>query len=970
MQKSKRSVTHLVASVMILSTFLIVFSMPRTSCETQEVRTLNQELWAEGSLIPRPAVVNSIVANPVRPLIRLAGEWEFATDPEEVGVEEGWFQPDHPYPDQILVPGNWASQGVGGLGRLPDLGYPNARMVKGGYQGVAWQRIKVTIPAEWADKLIFLKFGGVMSNLALWVNGRFIGARYTGGAPGFQYEITDAVQPGEAAAIVAAIDSRLATPIRGDLENWAFFSGIFGHVELEAVDAVHLGHVFIIPDLANQQAVYRIRLQNSGPAAAETVVECAVTSLDGQEQYSASSKITIPAQGEAGLDVPVTMTSVRPWSPQDPNLYRAEVRLYAADTEEVIDGWASRFGMRTIESRDCRIWLNGKPIFLRGARFEGLFPVHISPPVDRAYYREALQRYKDFGFEYLRTPFLPPTEFWDMADEVGIMIQVAPCVSTFEYNRWLLEELIAERCNHPSLASYEMSNERYANPGDAVDLYYFAKQLDPTRLALDTDGAGGEPRPSCDLWVHYAKQPPGFTGYMRAISAVTPDYYQAPVAEHEYLNTATMPDLAMISHYTGGMFPPIDLTDLETWAKERDMLDEVLRYSWGADRQQTEFYKLGLETARKHPLKDGYSVYCGMDRDICAWPGVFNSMRLPKHRTAEEMREFNQESVLLANLPKREGGTDIIPDWTYYYGEPLTVELLVSNYSDRTPADAAVEWTLNDGSDVVLRGQLIIDSAPSYEVTTLGTVRFTAPEREEGRKLTLHVSLPALRIKNHWDLWFYPRRPRFDAGQARIGACQTLADKLADKYRLQPAPATTTPEQMPLIVTDRLGPYLDYLTAGGKVLLLGLEELPSVSPGYYAGGFASGNNSVAVLIEEHPAVSAFPNDEYGAWQIEKLMGQTVAYQDLRDQLVPIISSFIWPAQPYRASRVSPSVVAHLFETTVGKGKLLACGMKVLDATPEAEYLLDQLLGYAASDAFAPATEMPVDQLKRWSESST
>ena len=325
------------------------------------------------------------------------------------------------------------------------------------------------------------------------------------------------------------------------------------------------------------------------------------------------------------------------------------------NAEHPSDTWVGRFGMRTIASRDCRIWLNGKPIFLRGSRFEGLFPVNVSPPTERDYYRQALQRYKDFGFEYLRTPWLPPTEFYDAADEVGMLLQIELPEASLEYKRWMLEELIAERCNHPSLVTYSMSNERYEQPGKLVELYHLAKKLDPTRLAIDTDGAGGEPRPTCDIWLHYANQSPGFVGYMRAVSADTADYRQAPVAEHEYLNLATMPDLAVLPHYTGGMLPPVHLTDLENWATQYDMRETVLRYSWAADRQQTQFYKLGLETARKHPLKDGYSVFTGMDRDVVAWPGLFNAMRLPKHREAEEIQEFNQESVLLANLPKRNG---------------------------------------------------------------------------------------------------------------------------------------------------------------------------------------------------------------------------------------------------------------------------------------------------------------------------
>ena len=97
--------------------------------------------------------------------------------------------------------------------------------------------------------------------------------------------------------------------------------------------------------------------------------------------------------------------------------------------------------------------------------------------------------------------------------------------------------------------------------------------------------------------------------------------------------------------------------------------------------------------------------------------------------------------------------------------------------------------------------------------------------------------------------------------------------------------------------------------------------------------------------------------------MEKLLGRAVAFQERRDQLTPIISSFIWPSA--MGKRVPASAVAHLFETAVGRGKLLACGLRVFDASPEAEYALDQIMRYALGESFAPQKSMSVDQLQSW-----
>ena len=59
----------------------------------------------------------------------------------------------------------------------------------------------------------------------------------------------------------------------------------------------------------------------------------------------------------------LAIPQVRYWSPEDPHLYQAEVRL--ADS----DRWTCRFGMREFTIRDNQFHLNGKPIYLKATFF-------------------------------------------------------------------------------------------------------------------------------------------------------------------------------------------------------------------------------------------------------------------------------------------------------------------------------------------------------------------------------------------------------------------------------------------------------------------------------------------------------------------------------------------------------------------------------------------------------------------------
>jgi hypothetical protein len=91
------------------------------------------------------------------PLPKMA--WSFKTDPQDVGREKRWFEPD-------MDDGDWALIDIErAWGRS---GYD--------YQGVAWYRKTVRLPEKPADAgVVELSFGGVDEQAWVWVNGEFAG---------------------------------------------------------------------------------------------------------------------------------------------------------------------------------------------------------------------------------------------------------------------------------------------------------------------------------------------------------------------------------------------------------------------------------------------------------------------------------------------------------------------------------------------------------------------------------------------------------------------------------------------------------------------------------------------------------------------------------------------------------------------------------------------------------------------------
>ncbi len=104
------------------------------------------------------------------------------------------------------------------------------------------------------------------------------------------------------------------------------------------------------------------------------------------------------------------------WSPEEPNLHTVSLTL--PQTAKV----SARFGIRTIEAKDRRLWLNGKPLYLKGANR------HESHPTFGASTPESLmvldiQNLKSLGGNFFRgSHYQQSQRFLDYCDEMGVLI--------------------------------------------------------------------------------------------------------------------------------------------------------------------------------------------------------------------------------------------------------------------------------------------------------------------------------------------------------------------------------------------------------------------------------------------------------------------------------------------------------------------------------------------------------------------
>ena len=154
--------------------------------------------------------------------------------------------------------------------------------------------------------------------------------------------------------------------------------------------------------------------------------------FDGKNEVEAAFR-----DGRATVKVP----EFRLWSPGQPNLHQVEL------VDSSASPLTARFGIRTVEAKDRKLWLNGEPLYLKGANR------HESHPTFGAATPESLmltdiQNLKSLGGNFFRgCHYQQAQRFLDLCDENGVLV-------------WE-ESLGWGNGSHSEMARYELTNETF-----------------------------------------------------------------------------------------------------------------------------------------------------------------------------------------------------------------------------------------------------------------------------------------------------------------------------------------------------------------------------------------------------------------------------------------------------------------------------------------------------------------------------
>ncbi|MCX5644185.1 MAG: hypothetical protein NTZ17_05800 [Phycisphaerae bacterium] len=918
--------------------------------------------------------------------VDLCGAWQFETDPEDVGVRDKWFEDGRQFQRRIQVPGAWNAQGIEfdtkeQLQRY--LAKPVEEKLRGPgteadrlfhvYPGPGWYRRVIHVPEDWQGRTIWLKFGGVHRNADVWIDGRHVGA-HIGYVVPFECDVTKLVSAGRDATITLRVDARRnrdIDPLMGCMDTLDFlyltWGGVHRKVSLEATEDTWIDDAFVVPHVSQEEAEVRVTPGHAGDAGRDQLrVGVQVFDQQGQRLTQGERALSAGSPGVVTLKLP----GAKLWSPSTPYLYSARVTLF--DGENQLDETRVRFGMREFRVEGGKFLLNGRPIFLRGYGDDCIYPNTIAPPADQNEYRRRFRIVKDFGFNYARHhSWMPGQEYLDVADEMGIMLQpefpiayrwdLASKPETKALYLKLWQEVIQRNRNHPSIVTWCMGNELYDSFEQAPEMYRLAKELDPTRPVIDSDGVSRKPRPTLDfgVWQFNESSSCGYKDAKYRFDPVPP-----PVGAHEMGYFVTLPDLRQIDLFHEGL-RPYWLYDARDNARKvgvavgvegvppsnrgleaRDTWEDV--YAQWVDRSnrlQAACLKTNIEAARRSNLQ-GYHVWLFQDYPWCA-EGVVDMFYRPKAVTSEEFRKFNAPTVLLIAQDRR----------NYRFGEKAEFPLYVSRYEQEATQGATLRWELLAGDERLASGSQAGLTIPCGEVRQLTTISFEIPQRPHAEQLGLVVRLEDKHgtATNDWKLWCFPAE-RVVRGEFMVLGSEWL--------RRQYPRSTSAPTAV--LVADRWEQgVLDRLAAGGRVLMLDPGPVfPTAMTRFRPSGWDPGDPAghVGTIFDpQHPALKAMPTEGWCDLQFYDLVqgGKAILLDQTHVTGEPIVRMIDTPQRLTRK--------ALLFETKVGPGRLLVSGFNFSAAVPAgdpaAAYCLDELIRYTMSDEFQPGAGIAPEDLR-------
>lgn len=638
------------------------------------------------------------------------------------------------------------------------------------------------------SKRYILDFKGVSYYCQINLNGRYVG-EHEGIWDSFSFDITNFLCDGENSITVKVIKPDFNKSSKYYFRSVLFgfvpdvllpFGGIWKDASTLERNEVYFKEILPKFNMRDRSLEIEYSLNNK----TKCTLQVGVQDPEGSIEY-------FTQQGNGGM-LKIMQDNLMLWSPDKPNLYTIEVKLFLNGLLK--DSFIKRIGARIIEKKDGKILVNGKPIYLRGVLHWGYYPEVYSPNPTYEEVKKELLRIKGMGFNGVKhCLYFPPEYYYELCDEMGILLwQEMPL--WLPYSNKYLKDRIYEQypkmvklfINHPSVILISIGCELDSTITEEIlrDMYEMLDSKDSGAIICDNSGSGecyeGVKNGRSDIYDYhfyselhnlenlineftqsYRAKKPWLFGEFNDIDTWRniKNIKEALSSEVYWADSDETKNLLRLTHKNQGSDQPVYFQEeiLKSYGigEEAEGLEEI------SYKQAYDVRKYILESARRYSAISGYNITTLRDVAITT-SGIFDDFNSPKW-DSEEFKKINGDMVLIYSKDLRRiwfRGGDRFQSfdlYNYFSKGTLKGRIILSN------------MTAVEGSGI-LRLELIKEDIKIFKKDV--PVNITAYNSLDISDIT--IELPEVHItaccklkaaltkdnrtltENDWNIWIYP----------------------------------------------------------------------------------------------------------------------------------------------------------------------------------------------------------------------
>lgn len=359
-------------------------------------------------------------------------------------------------------------------------------------QGGVWFRKHFSLTETSSEKYYKLIFYSANYTTDVWLNGHYLGY-HEGGYTPFAYDISNDVNLNDDNIIAVRVDNppqqtRYDIIPYNSISHWCHYTGIIHDIYIEESNSFHTVRADVNPIdlLGNINITYvidNILKQNKTISANFKIYKAKINQNNIQSEFSSDLienennfevmkkvKINFRENPVSASLLMVNIPDPAYWSPGSPNLYVLKITLTDNAANNILDEYYCQFGLRKLDVKDIKVYLNNKPIFFTGINRAEDHPIYgRSMPIGIIY--SDLVQIHDINCNWLRTDHYPNHLYtYLITDRLGIAVTEEIPLMWFEKEGWdcqekrnihkqMYREMVFRDFNRPSIFMWSLCNE-------------------------------------------------------------------------------------------------------------------------------------------------------------------------------------------------------------------------------------------------------------------------------------------------------------------------------------------------------------------------------------------------------------------------------------------------------------------------------------------------------------------------------